>query len=368
MKSIRVIALFYIAILLTTSIAKAEEAVYLRNIFITANGNNKPEAIIKANELGMRRGIAIIADKMDIKGLNTDRMRYDALAKVFTAHNVRHEQYDGEWYSATVDYTYNRHQANELIFRFITPKESKMAYECLLIPVLKQQKKIVLWDDSIPWINIWDQILPHLEQHKLFYPEKMLAERNQITAQNVFNMTYDDFLGIFPEQLFRTVVLVVAEYFTSNDGQEYLQVDYITHTTNDVTKSIKRYNIFSARDVIGVLQQAANDALGKYDVNTLEVVQNQQAVQFHVRGSEDSEYIMFAEAYDAESIPRIQSKLNSVQGIKNFSITNDGDNRYKIVIHTKDTLETLANGLYLNNLSYIKIGDEYHLTESTSGI
>ena len=77
--------------------------------------------------------------------------------------------------------------------------------------------------------------------------------------------------------------------------------------------------------------------------------------------------IMNFDVFDQEELDLVISKLEKVGQIDNFAIEHDYNTRYKILIYTSVSEYELAEGLYLNGLSYKIHGSLYNLIDIKKG-
>lgn len=348
------------------------------NIFVQSEGNNQIEAKLRAYDSGMKRALRIIADKMGLDSGSFDEISRQDLENAFTISKVSDEKFEDGWYSASINYQYDTLLVNEMLLRIAEKYDPNILFNCLFIPVFKQKHTILLWNPKNLWLSYWDKIAPTIAEKKLLYPKSLVASGANITPSNVFNTSYNKFLSLVSDKLFKSVVLAVAEYFTTENGDSYLQVECITINAKGSTKETKRYNIFSKADANRVVVDAANDIVKRIGGVSLsvnnDVSKNTKSTTLATPESDESikinkmsEYVMYAELYDAASIERMKSKLKDIHSIDHFILTQDKDELYKINILTKDSLDQLTYNLFLNGLTYSVQNGVYRLVQDSSG-
>lgn len=355
-------------------IAFSDTAFSIHNIFIESTGNNTIEAKMKASEAGMRRSLQILADRMGIQNTDFQNVYYDDLIEVFQVASTRNETQDTENYSAVVDYNYDQKGVNDLILRYAPVEADFASYDYLIIPIFKRNDIITLWSDDTLWLKKWSKIRQFLKERKILYPEEANANRLLVTPENVFTLSYRDFLKMFPEYLLRHILLVVAEYFTNPDnGQSYLRVQYITLSNSSKDTQSKDYYILDKKLEHTILKQSIDDTVQIFGNERAFIKSKTTSVdgdkdKFNLKDTETGAFVMYAEIFDTEALERFKHKLDRVKQIKTFTITQDSKDSYKILIHSTNNIEDLTYGLYLNGLSYIQDGSRYKLTEVTKGI
>ena len=80
-----------------------------------------------------------------------------------------------------------------------------------------------------------------------------------------------------------------------------------------------------------------------------------------------NDFIMNFDVFDQSEMDLVINKLENVAEIESFKIEHDYNTRYKIIIYTKYTEFELAEGLYLNGLSYRIHGNLYNLIDIKKG-
>ena len=191
-----------------TSNSRIEE---ISDLFIEATGNNKYEAKIKAHEIGMFRALSLVIDRMGIENHGIGKISYYELSTVFTPINITNEFSSKEQYSATVTYQYQSGQIYKLLLNHGSTTVDNMFYEYLVIPVFKQNNKYTIWKKKRKWQKLWDEARELLEDRKIFYPENSLILSQKITSDNIMKLDYNEFIDIFPEHLFKKVMIVSSE-------------------------------------------------------------------------------------------------------------------------------------------------------------
>jgi hypothetical protein len=355
----------------THAVASPISGLEIHNIFIEASGNNEMEAEIKADEMGMKRVLQILADRMNIKNPTFESAGYDDLKKVFKTIALRNEIRTPTNYSATVDYSYDQQGVNDLILRYTPIASDSVSYDYLVIPIFKRRHVITLWDNDEQWLENWDQIRSTLKTHKLLYPYELVKARTHITQENVFTLSYRDFATILPNYLFKRVLLVVAEYFTnSSNGQTYLNIRHIILGDSMKAPASKDYYIVDKKRTPDIFKQSIKDVIKTFSKKEVDIPPQTttDGDKFYDNDPRMMEFTMYTEIFDAESLKRLSNRLGRIEQIKKFTITRDSEAQHKILIYSTSSIEDLTRGLYLNGLGYVKNEGTYHLIEMTKGI
>lgn len=336
----------------------------ISEVFIESAGNNKYEAKIKAHEQGMKRAFFLVADKFGIKNSDVQEAPFDKLREVFKPIKITNELNTIDKYNAIVTYEYDRSKLYKLLVDYGSDTVNNMFYECLVLPVFKQGEILNIWEQEKRWNDFWIDSRPILEKHKILYPEKTLLISRKITPENVFSLTYEDLIEIFPKILFKKAIIVTNEYFTNkNTGETFMKVNsYILG--NDLIQNSKlehEYKLSSLNDITTNVNAAITKFINNY--GSLRKVASQKMSDDFSEKEELSPIVMNFDAFDQEELDIVSSKLKKVKQIEKFIIKNDYENRYKILIYTNASEYELAEGLYINGLSYKIHGNLYNLID-----
>lgn len=358
-----------IGIILLCITALSVNAANISNIYITASGNNKFEAKAKAEYSGRERVLAMLARKF---GVYEEVKKYDleTLAGVFKIYDVIGEKSTSSTYSATVSFEYSERELNKLFLKYYPQASAKKFSEYLVIPVFKQGSKMRIWLKDNEWLRMWGKHQEVLEQAKLLYGASFPALRKNITSDNLFDYKYDDYLALLPNNLFKGVLIVVLEHFTTDEGNGYVVVDYVTLDDNtDSEVYSENISIATPEDVSESMQDVIENILYSYGrayvSNAGNILENKSS---QVKKKVLPNFIMRAEFYNAEEQEELTRKLNTVKALKKVEIMHDFGAKYTIALYTKLTEEELAKALYNSGLSYVKRGDSYLLINIANGV
>ena len=169
----------------------------ISDMYIESQGNNKYEAKIKAHELGMRRGVLIIADKMGIPSSHISKIPYLRLKETFNVSLVANETQTETTYSALVNYQYDLYSITKLLLDYGGDIVDNRFYEYLVLPIFKQKNVVNIWDESKQWNKQWALSRELLEQNKLIYPKPTKELMKILTPDKVLNLSYRNFIEIF---------------------------------------------------------------------------------------------------------------------------------------------------------------------------
>lgn len=359
-----------IGLILLCLTAFSVNAANISNIYITASGNNKFEAKAKAEYLGRERVLAMLASKFGVYEESKD-YDYDTLAKVFKIYDVIGVKSSSSTYAATVSFEYEQSDLNKLFLKYYPKESAKKFAEYLVVPVFKQGSKIRVWLKDNDWLRLWGKHQEELQQAKLLYGASFAELRKAVTSDNLFDYKYADFLKLLPNTLFKGVLIVVLEHYTSDDGNGYIVVDYLTLDDSDENEVYsENISIATPEDVNESMQDVIENILYSYGsayVSNVAKGSNHATKSAEIKTIMPN-FIMRAEFYNAEEQEELTRKLNTIQALKKVEIAHDFGAKYSIALYTQLTEEELAKSLYKSGLSYVKRGDSYLLINVLNGV
>ena len=362
----------FILIVLLHGITLAAYSASVSNIYIEAQGNNGYEAKAKAEHLGRKRALMMLARNLSLMD-NPDEMSFDDLASVFTISSVIGEKITSVSYSATVTLNYSRADLNKLFLKYFPNSSRKLFAEYLVIPVFKQGSKIQLWLKDNEWLKSWGEYRSELTNARLLLASNFAALRRGVTSSNIFDLRYSDLLELVPETLFKGALIVVLEHYTYDSGYGYMAVDYIT-LENDNTQEPELYSenitIASQQEIPEATSNIIENILYNYGSEYVDsaIDSKQQAVSTPTKAKEKPAFIMRAEFYNSGEQEELTAKLNSIKFIKKVEIKHDFGAKFSVALYTELSEEELAKELYKNQLSYVKRGDSYLLINVINGV
>ena len=227
-----------------------------------------------------------------------------------------------------------------------------------------------IWDKDKRWNDYWGDSRRVLDTHKIYYPEKTLFLSQKITQENLMNLKYQDFVNIFHNKLFKNVMIVTAEVFTIPTGASILHVKkYIwTPFSTEAELTEEKHDLNSWGDMPYIADLVIDKIIDDHGSLRLNPPK-EDADEGHLFIDEDEPkpIIMNFDVFDQEEMDLVVSKLEMVDQIESFHLEHDYNTRYKILIYTDVNEYELAEGLYLNGLSYKIHGDLYNLIDIKKG-
>jgi hypothetical protein len=370
----KIFILIFVILSFNAEASTLENNYEVSKIYIEAQGNNKYEARLKAHEKGMYRVILMIADKIGINKADIEKITYPRMKQVFTVTSTLNEIETDDSYSATVSYKYNLKALNQVLLDYGNSNVDERFYEYLVLPVFKQRKVLSIWDENQLWNKLWATDRPNLEQHKLYYPKGNRDLEKKVNQQTIFDLNYQDYLTIFQNSLFKNVMLLICEYFTDvNTGEAVMVVNtVIISPDKDRKLTAQEYPIENQEEISLLMEDAIAKITSDYGRLKGGIVQIEKALDvgdiLEESQNENSRNILLnVEVFDEEELLNIQHKLENVKEVDSFTINHDYDKKYKVSITTTSSDAELAEGFYLNGLSFRIYGNLYNLIDVKEG-
>lgn len=359
----------FIFVLLANIFGLNAHASEMYNIYVSATGNNQFEAKVKADAAGMKRCALMLLRKFGIQSDKHVDFAYDDLARVFEQTKVLNEQINEKSYSATVDYSYDKHELGQFMFHYFPQESEEKFARYLVFPVFKQGNKVVLWQDkNQQWLALWDKHSSDLANSKLIVGSRKEELKRNINANNIFTITYSDLLKLLPESLFEKALIVTLEYFTYDNGQGYIQIDYTTLSHDGKSVITETLPIASQSEISAKMEYILDKVRKDYGSDIIIATQQPDSAEKTGIIDDRPAYVMQARIYNPEELNELRHKLHNIANITKVNIVHDYDTKYRVDIYTSLASEELAKEFFKNNLSYIRNGDSYLLISIKHGV
>ncbi len=365
----------------------------IRGLHISATGNNVYECSIKANIEGMRRALSLVADQIGVKNSNFSQVPYPELKNVFSISNTISETSFDEKYTADVNYAYDNLSINELILKYGSPAVQDQFFEYIIIPVFKQKNVISFLDTKTEWLATWMSSKDDCKKYRLLPidPTKMSTS---ITTGNVYSLTYEEFLNKLNVKRFKNILIASCEYFTRDDGSMYFSVT--TEELSPITKNITetKYDVANPDNAKKYFDMAIDRIINHYgqkiqyanDQNATDTAYESQRMVLKEdsskkagsvldallaqpqKGKKLTKIQMRADIFSKEGLESFKEKLSHVTEVVKYKINLDDDKHYMVELYTDKSLKDLAEGFYVNQLTFRVYNNEYVMFELETGI
>ncbi|MFK8039815.1 MAG: hypothetical protein AB8B67_00500 [Rickettsiaceae bacterium] len=347
---------------------------FINDLYIEAKGYNIYEAKIRANDLGMRRALSMVASQYGIQEIDLDNILYQELLDSFNISKVINESINDGKYSAAVNYSYHLYEVQKLLFKYSVDIPQDINYTYLVIPIFKQKNLIRIFNDNSIWSKTWADSRELLKQNDMIYPRATNVIKQYITPQNILSLSFNDIISVFNSLIVKNIVLVVYEYFTDfHTGQSILQIKYIAISHDDHTETFKEYRINSDTDISKLTQYIVLDTIKMYGNHEIDTSLSLSEVEQVANVLDDNQtelpgmrkIIFHASIFTEEELNIIEQKLYNIEEIEEFSLLAVGGKEYVITVFTKYNNYDLAKGFYINHLSFKEVDGTYILLNIT---
>ncbi|MBL3285081.1 hypothetical protein Sarmat_00947 [Rickettsiales endosymbiont of Paramecium tredecaurelia] len=361
-------------------------------LYIQGAGGNSTEAEINAHELGMRRAILLLIDKLGIgqSALNPEDLSYEALKTVFTPINVELGDSTNLSYSALVDYRYRLDSLYKIIYNNSNQKVQDLFHSYAVIPIIKRGAMMHIADNSIDsqikWDKYWMMVKNIFEEQGLLI---MFSSHFPpgFSAQNVLNATYNDALMAFYPKLIKGVIFVVIEYFTdfSNGAASLKSIYKVQEFDKPLNNFEQTFSLSSAVDDVTIANSIMHYLIQNYGLSssddnskedaysTLDIIFNNDLKTAianddysKLKSQIPHDIKLFVNLRTAEELKQIQQTLVSIHFIKKIEVDLDntkkpdlrGGINYCITITISGGEDELVEALYNFKWSMERINEE----------
>ena len=246
-----------------------------------------------------------------------------------SGYSIENEKYKREKYSALITVTFEKNKLE----KFLESKDinffSKKGPKTLIIPIIKFEQRLILWDDPNPWFDVWLRRPLDSNLNLFTLPAGEADDLITLSAQDAINLKY-----------FK--IRKLANKYEAEQANVLLV--NVENQNEKLNLSIEVYNGFS-QEVIFSLDKE-NIELYNFD--------------YHLNIFADTFADYFDDLWVKENLDNINSetkvlveisykKYNEWIKIKNFLINNDKVSKYNIL--------TISNKNALIELNILSIDD-----------
>ena len=327
-------------------------------LHVVSTGNNKYESEIKANILGMRRALTLVANSMGIKNASFARVPYVKLKNVFTIDEIISQKAFDQKYTADITYSYNLLDAKDLILNYGSKEVDEQFFRYIVIPIFKQKNVISFLEDETEWLKTWIENKEYASKYKLL-PIDPTKDSENITPDNLLDLTYEELLAHLKVKRFKNILIASCEYFTRLDGSMYFSV-----VTTDLSKDERsvietRYDIGDPAMAKKYFSIAIDQIVARYGKQaTLKMMPNVSDISYSTEtsvlpshragkagsvlddllrdpnsGKKLKKVYMKADIFSKEGLESFKKKLSKVSGVAKFKIDLNDFGHYILTIY-----------------------------------
>ncbi len=187
-------ALLYSVILLccTATPLAAEEAFTIDNIHITktaADASTARKEAIKAAELAAFEQLMHIILQPDTKE-QLEELDPDTISTLVQSFEVTQEQITRNTYQANFSISFNPSAIKSVLRQDKLDVILDKSPPLLVLPILQQEEKVVLWEASNPWRNAWDALALESKIVPLILPIGDLEDIQMVSVEDAYSHEY----------------------------------------------------------------------------------------------------------------------------------------------------------------------------------
>jgi hypothetical protein len=346
----------------------------IKDLYIEAQGNNPEEAKLKAKSFGVERAFAIMVDKIGLANPGVENLPYEVMADTVQDIKYKNQKSTQKEFAAFADYIFDYDKLEALIYQHSDPSILNKLNQCLVIPAIRQGRKIFVFDNSVEWIKMWSQSQEMLRQYRVI----LLSQQDvpNLNGKNILNLTYDQLRNLMQMNRTHKAVLVIAQYYTDLDtGNASLKVEYRYMSAKDVNIKQEEFALPETTQSKLIIKKIIDSFItenGKAIDPKLE--RNKSRIPQNIFVSKDSiqtgaqEIIVSFEVYHQEEWNDMQKDLETIGEIKNIKIVEQQGNLVTFIITYKSSMQNLINDMYPKKIGYVKRGDKYFIIRINDGI
>ncbi len=229
-----------------------------------------------------------------------------------SGYSIENEKYKREKYSALITVTFEKNKLEKFLEKQNIEFFSKKGPKTLIIPIIKYEQRLILWDDPNPWFDVWLRRPLDSNLNLFTLPAGEADDLITLSAQDAVNLKY-----------FK--IKKLANKYEAE--QAYVLLVNVKSNNKKIDLSIEVYDGFSQEIIF-------SSGIENIEINNFDYNLNVFADTF-------ADY--FDDLWVKENLENINSKTkvlaefsynkyNEWIKIKNFLINNENILKYKILI------------------------------------
>ncbi len=229
-----------------------------------------------------------------------------------SGYSIENEKYKSEKYSASITVTFEKNKLEKFLEEQNIEFFSKKGPKTLIIPIIKFEQRLILWDDPNPWFDVWLRRPLDSNLNLLTLPTGEADDLITLSAQDAINLKY-----------FK--IKKLANKYEAE--QAYVLLVDVKSKNEKINLSIEVYDGFS------------QEVIFSSDIKNIEI--NNLDYNLSIFADTFADY--FDDLWVKENLDNINSKTKVVAEvsynkynewikIKNFLINNENVLKYTILI------------------------------------
>jgi hypothetical protein len=346
----------------------------INDLYITAEGNNPEEAKLRAQMSGAERAFALMIDKIGLSNPGVVNLPYEVIIDSVQDIKYKNQNATEKSYSSVADYIFDYDKLEAIIYKYSDPSILNKLNQCLVIPAIKQGRKVFVFNNNIEWIKAWTDAQDLLKQYRIILVSGQDAPN--INGKNFLSITYDQLRGLMQINKTHKAVLVIAQYHTDLDtGNASIKIEYRYMYSKDVHTSLEEFALPENMKSKLVIKKVIDNFITANGKETdLKLERNKSRIPQNIFVNKNNiqtgaqEIIMSFEVFNQDSWNQMQKDLQGVSEIKNIKIVEQQGNVVTFVITYKSSMQNLVNALYPKKIGYVKRDDTYFIIRIDEGI
>ena len=245
-----------------------------------------------------------------------------------SGYSIENEKYKREKYSALITVTFEKNKLEKFLEKQNIEYFSKKGPKTLIIPIIKFEQRLILWDDPNPWFDVWLRRPLDSNLNLFTLPAGEADDLITLSAQDAINLKY-----------FK--IKKLANKYEAE--QAYVLIVNVKSKNEKINLSIEVYDGFS------------KEVIFYSGIENIEI--NNFGYNLNVFADTFADY--FDDLWVKENLENINSKTkvlaevsynryNEWIKIKNFLINNENIFKYKILIISNKTATIELNILSID--------------------
>ena len=347
----------------------------IKDMFIESKGNNTQEARLKAKRKGVMRAFALIIDKMGLSNPGLEYLDYNIVSESIVVTKYHAETLNETSYSALAHYIFDYYKLEDIIYKYSDSEILNKMNQCIVIPIIKQGKKVYMFNDSSEWLKLWRNSEDLLKKYRIvtLHPNDI----PNITNKNILTATYDQFRNTMQINRTKRIVIILAKYHTDlENGDSSLQVEYRNIYPDKVEIEEMEFGLPEESYSNLITKKVIDEFIannGKLYDDSLEKHKSRipkNVIKFNALNEEAGRknLLVSFEVFSQGEWNELKKELESIDEVKNLKMLEQKGNLVTFVINYKNTLQHLVNSMYLKKIAYVKRKEQYFIIRIDDGI
>ena len=247
-----------------------------------------------------------------------------------SGYSIENEKYKREKYSASITVTFDKKKLEKFLENQNIEFFSKKGPKTLIIPIIKFEQRLILWDDPNPWFDVWLERPLDSNLNLFTLPDGEADDLITLNAQDAINLKY-----------FK--IKKLANKYEAE--QAYILLVNVKSKNEKINLSLEVYDGFSKEVIFSSIID--NIETNNFDYN------------LNIFADTFADY--FDDLWVKENLDNINSKIkilaqvsykryNEWIKIKNFLVNNENILKYKILIISNKAATIELNILSIDGL------------------